>query len=299
MRIGCIGLGHLGTAIANRLIDCGHDLTVWNRTAARASALPATVAASPAAVAAAADQVHLCLFDSAAVHQVLSGDQGLLTADLRGKLLVDHTTNHFREVLALHDLCARAGATYLEAPVLGSVVPAAQGRLTVLVSGERAGFDRAEPVLRQLGAHLFHLEEPGLATRMKLVNNLVLAGLMAQIAEATAFAEASGIDRSRALDILAAGAGQSMVLTAKRGKLESGDFFAAFHHRPDAQGSAPPPGSGLRPGPAAVHRGITQGTLCPCRGRGHDRPRLLLGLPALCPEVKGSGRSCLPRPPWV
>lgn len=228
MRIGCIGLGHLGTAIANRLIDCGHDLTVWNRTAARASALPATVAASPAAVASAADQVHLCLFDSAAVHQVLSGDQGLLTADLRGKLLVDHTTNHFREVLALHDLCARAGATYLEAPVLGSVVPAAQGRLTVLVSGERAGFDRAEPVLRQLGAHLFHLEEPGLATRMKLVNNLVLAGLMAQIAEATAFAEASGIDRSRALDILAAGAGQSMVLTAKRGKLESDDFSPHF-----------------------------------------------------------------------
>ena len=228
MRIGCIGLGHLGTAIANRLIDCGHELTVWNRTAAKASALQATVAPTPAAVAEAVEQVHLCLFDSAAVREVLTGDHGLRTTDLRGKLLVDHTTNHFGEVLALHDLCARAGATYLEAPVLGSVVPAAQGSLTVLVSGSRAGFDRAEPVLRQLGTHLFHLEEPGLATRMKLVNNLVLAGLMAQIAEATAFAEAAGMDRATALDILAAGAGQSMVLTAKRAKLESGDFSPHF-----------------------------------------------------------------------
>ena len=228
MRIGCIGLGHLGMAIANRLIDCGHELTVWNRTAAKASALQATVAPTPAAVAEAVEQVHLCLFDSAAVREVLTGDHGLRTTDLRGKLLVDHTTNHFGEVLALHDLCARAGATYLEAPVLGSVVPAAQGRLTVLVSGSRAGFDRAEPVLRQLGTHLFPLEEPGLATRMKLVNNLVLAGLMAQIAEATAFAEAAGMDRTTALDILAAGAGQSMVLTAKRAKLESGDFSPHF-----------------------------------------------------------------------
>ena len=224
MRIGCIGLGHLGTAIANRLIDCGHELTVWNRTAAKASALQATVAPTPAAVAEAVEQVHLCLFDSAAVREVLTGDHGLRTTDLRGKLLVDHTTNHFGEVLALHDLCALAGSTYLEAPVLGSVVPAAQGSLTVLVSGSKAGFDRAEPVLRQLGTHLFHLEVPGLATRMKLVNNLVLAGLMAQIAEATAFAEAAGMDRTTALDILAAGAGQSMVLNAKRAKLESGDF---------------------------------------------------------------------------
>ena len=92
MRIGCIGLGHLGTAIANRLIDCGHELTVWNRTAAKASALQATVAPTPAAVAEAVEQVHLCLFDSAAVREVLTGDHGLRTTDLRGKLLVDHTT---------------------------------------------------------------------------------------------------------------------------------------------------------------------------------------------------------------
>ena len=228
MRIGCIGLGHLGRAIAQRLIDCGHELTVWNRTASRSEGLRATLAPTPAAVAAAVDQVHLCLFDSAAVHQVLSGDQGLLTADLRGKLLVDHTTNHFREVLAVHDLCARAGATYLEAPVLGSVVPAARGALTVLVSGGKEGFDRAEPVLRQLGAHLFHLEAPGLATRMKLINNLALGGFMALLAEATAFAEAVGIERATVLDILSVGGGQSLVLNAKRAKLLDGDFSPHF-----------------------------------------------------------------------
>lgn len=147
-------------------------------------------------MAEAVEQIHISLFDSTVVH----------------------------EVLALHDLCAhaQAGATYLKTPVLGSVVPVAQGSLTVLVSGTKAGFDRAEPVMSQLATHLFHLDLPGLATRMMLVNNLVLAGIMAQIAMATAFAEAAGLDRATALDILTAGAGQSMVLNAKRANLESG-----------------------------------------------------------------------------
>ena len=228
MRIGCIGLGHLGRAIAQRLIDCGHELTVWNRTAGRSEGLRAAVAPTPAAVAAAVDQVHLCLFDSAAVHQVLSGDQGLLTADLRSKLLIDHTTNHFGEVLAVHDLCARAGATYLEAPVLGSVVPATQGALTVLVSGKKEGFLKAEPVLAQIGKHLFHLEAPGMATKMKLINNLALGSIMATLAETVAFGESAGIDKAMVLDILNVGGGQSLVLNAKKAKLLAEDFSPHF-----------------------------------------------------------------------
>ena len=228
MRIGFIGLGNLGKAIAGRLIDCQHTLTVWNRTAAKADGLQATIASTPAALTGMVDIINICLFDSAAVHQVLTGADGLLNGQLQGKIIIDHTTNHFREVVAFHELCAKAGAIYLEAPVLGSVVPATQGALTVLVSGKKEGFATVEPVLSQIGKHLFHFEEPGLASKMKLVNNLVLASFMATLAEATAFAEAAGIDKATVLDILGVGGGQSLVLNAKKNKLLTEDFSAHF-----------------------------------------------------------------------
>jgi len=228
MQLGFIGLGHLGKAIAGRLLDCQHTLTVWNRSAGKAEGLQATVAATPAAVARQADIIFLCLFDSPAVRKVFTQDQGLLAADLKGKIIIDHTTNHFRDVLDFHDLCAQAGAIYLEAPVLGSVVPASQGALTVLVSGKEEGFNRAKAVLENVGKHLFHLPAPGLASKMKLINNLALGSFMATLAEAVAFAEGVGIAKETVLDILNVGGGQSLVLNAKKAKLLTEDFSAHF-----------------------------------------------------------------------
>lgn len=228
MRIGFIGLGHLGKAIAGRLIDCGHTLTVWNRSAGKSTGIEAAVAQSPAEAARDAEIINLCLFDSAAVNTVLTQENGLLSTDLQGKIIIDHTTNHFREVLAFHDLCAQAGAIYLEAPVLGSVVPASQGALTVLVSGKKEGFTKAEPVLAQIGKNLFHLEAPGLATKMKLINNLALGTFMATLAETVAFGEKVGIDKATVLDILNVGGGQSLVLNAKKAKLLTEDFSPHF-----------------------------------------------------------------------
>jgi 3-hydroxyisobutyrate dehydrogenase len=228
MQLGFVGLGHLGKAIAGRLIDCEHTLIVWNRSAEKAKGLNAVLAQSPGEVARQADIICLCLFDSAAVHSVLNQKGGLLSAGLKGKVLVDHTTNHFRDVNAFHELCDRAGAIYLEAPVLGSVVPASQGALTVLVSGREEGYRKAEPVLTQIGKHIFYLGEPGLATKMKLINNLALGNFMATLAEAVAFAEKVGIGKDQVLDILNAGAGQSLVLNAKKAKLLNEDFSTHF-----------------------------------------------------------------------
>jgi 3-hydroxyisobutyrate dehydrogenase len=228
MQLGFIGLGHLGKAIAGRLIDCGHTLIVWNRSADKAHGLKVALAASPREVVLQADIICLCLFDSAAVHSVLTQKDGFLSADLQGKVLVDHTTNHFRDVGTFHELCARKGAFYLEAPVLGSVAPAAQGTLTVLVSGRKEGYRKAEPVLSQIGKHLFYLVEPGLATKMKLINNLALGNFMATLAEALAFGEKVGIAKEQVLDILNAGGGQSLVLNAKKTKLLNEDFSTHF-----------------------------------------------------------------------
>lgn len=228
MQLGFIGLGHLGKAIAGRLIDCGHTLTVWNRSPDKANGFDAAIAASPAEVVQQSDIVCLCLFDSLAVGNVLKRKDGLLSTDLKGKVLVDHTTNHFRNVTTFHELCDSQGAVYLEAPVLGSVVPATQGALTVLVSGREAGYRKAQSVLEQIGKHLFYLVEPGLATKMKLINNLVLGNFMATLAEALAFAEKVGISKDQVLDILNVGGGQSLVLNAKKAKLLNEDFSTHF-----------------------------------------------------------------------
>lgn len=228
MNIGFIGLGHLGKAIAGRLLESGHTLTVWNRTASRAEGLKAELASSAQEVAKKADIIFVCMFDSNGVRSVLTQDKGLLSGSVSGKTIIDLTTNHFKDVLTFHELCEKAGATYLEAPVLGSVVPASQGALTVLISGNKAGYEKAKPVIENIGKNLFFLAKPGLASKMKLINNLTLGSFMATIAEAVAFGEEVGLEKKEVLDILSVGAGNSMVLNAKKNKLIEGDFSTHF-----------------------------------------------------------------------
>jgi 3-hydroxyisobutyrate dehydrogenase len=107
-------------------------------------------------------------------------------------------------------------------------VPASQGNLTVLVSGARDIYERATPLLQKVGKNIFYLEKPTLATKMKLINNLVLGAFMTALAEAIAFGEKAGIDKATAIDILSAGAGNSTVLNAKKEKLLKEDFSAHF-----------------------------------------------------------------------
>jgi 3-hydroxyisobutyrate dehydrogenase len=226
--VGFIGLGHLGHTIARRLIDHGVSLTVWNRTPAKAVDLGVPIAASPKDLAASVDIVIINLFDSDAVEAILTGPEGLLSGPCAGKVIIDTTTNHFGRVGEFYARAREHGATYLECPVLGSVIPASQGKLTILVSGDKAAYESVWPLLSLMGSTLFYLAEPALATKMKLVNNLVLGSFMATCAEAVALGEAAGIDRSEVIDILLAGAGNSMVLAAKKDKLKNEEFSAHF-----------------------------------------------------------------------
>jgi 3-hydroxyisobutyrate dehydrogenase len=168
------------------------------------------------------------MFDSHAVHSILIQEDGLLSGDISGKIIVDLSTNHFKEVPHFHELCEKSGAVYLEAPVLGSVVPASQGALTMLISGNEAGYAHIKPVLEDIGKNLFYLKEPGLATKMKLINNLALGSFMATLAEALSLGESLGIEKEEILEILSAGGGNSLVLNAKKNKLLTEDFSTHF-----------------------------------------------------------------------
>ena len=228
MKIGFIGLGHLGKTIARHLIDEGMSITVWNRTKEKATDLGVPVASNPAELINKVDVVILNLFDSEAVESVLSGKNGLLSGNCKGKIIVDTTTNHFESAVRFHSVVCGSGASYLECPVLGSVGPASQGALTVLVSGQKSDFERSMPILERMGKKIFWLEEPGLAIKMKLINTLVLGSLMAAGAEAVALGESAGIPREEVIDILLAGAGNSAVLIGKRDNFVRAEFPTQF-----------------------------------------------------------------------
>jgi 3-hydroxyisobutyrate dehydrogenase len=225
--IGFIGLGALGRAVASRLAGAGHRLLLWNRTPGKAEGL-GELASCPAEVVSRSRTVFLCLRDSEAVWAVTSGPSGIFAGETQGRTIIDLSTNHVELACVLHGLATKGRGAYLEAPVLGSVVPASRGELTVLVSGEEAPFAAARPLLEIVGSRIFFLGAPGLATKMKLANNLVLATVLAGLADAAAVAEAAGIPREQALDILGAGAGSGAVLAAKRDKVLREDYAPHF-----------------------------------------------------------------------
>jgi 3-hydroxyisobutyrate dehydrogenase len=235
MKAGFIGLGHLGRHLAARLIEDGVELLVWNRTPGKADGLGAELAASPAELISRVPAVFLSLADSPAVHAVLTGERGLLAGDCAGRLIVDTSTHHFQHVVRFHELAAERGAAYLEAPAAGSVAAAARAELSLFVSGQREHYEQALPYLEKLGNHLFFLGPPGLATKLKLIDDMVLGSLMATLGEALLLAEKVGLPRGRALEVLSAGAGASALLAEKREKLLAGDFTpqltAAQMHR--------------------------------------------------------------------
>ncbi len=228
MAIGFIGLGNLGTAITTRLSQLGETLVVYNRNIEKIRNLGYEIVSSPKEILQKCDVVFLCLFDSEAVKQILSGENGLLCGNLKGKTIIDLTTNHYEEVLEFHKLVNDFGANYLENPVFGSVAPALKGELTVVSSGKTEVFEAVKPILEKIAKEIFHLETPASATKMKLINNLCLGSFMATLAECTALAESCEIPKAKALEILGVGGGQSLVLKAKTQKLIDEDFSAHF-----------------------------------------------------------------------
>jgi len=228
MSIGFIGLGNLGTAICKRLSDMGEEVIVYNRTKSKVEKLGYTVVHTPKDLFASCDTVFMCLFDSSAVKDVLTGENGLLSTSAEGKTIIDLSTNHYEEVLDFHSLSANKGVSYLESPVFGSVAPALQGAVTIVCSGNEEVFSACKPTLEKIGKEIFHLPQPGSASKMKLINNLCLGSFMSTIAECTALGEACDIEKSKLLEILGVGGGQSLVLKAKTQKLIEEDFSPHF-----------------------------------------------------------------------
>jgi len=228
MSIGFIGLGNLGTAICKRLSDMGEEVIVYNRTHSKIEKLGYKIALTPKDLFTSCDTVFTCLFDSKAVKEVLTGENGLLSVKVKGKTIIDLSTNHYEDVLEFHTLTSKKHVSYLEAPVFGSVAPALQGAVTIVTAGKEEVFNSCKVILEKIGKEIFFLGEPASASKMKLINNLCLGSFMSTLAECTALGEACDIEKSKLLEILGVGGGQSLVLKAKTQKLIDEDFSPHF-----------------------------------------------------------------------
>jgi 3-hydroxyisobutyrate dehydrogenase len=204
MQIGVAGLGGMGAAIAARLLEIGHQVTVWNRNAAKTKALAeagAKVAATPAELASAVEAVITILTDGAAIDAVYNGPSGLLFGNVKGKLLIEMSTVAPRVETDLAVLVRAKGASLVECPVGGSIVPARQGKLLGLMGAEAADAARAKPILDQLCRRLEHCGPVGTGASMKLAINLPLMVAWQAYGEAFAIAREVGWEPKRLLDL--------------------------------------------------------------------------------------------------
>jgi 3-hydroxyisobutyrate dehydrogenase-like beta-hydroxyacid dehydrogenase len=208
--VGVLGIGRMGGSMARALAAAGFEVVCWNRTSAAAEALAGELGGRavrrPADVAAAADICVSMLADGDAVATVFRGPDGLLSGARSGNVFVDSSTVPPSTIRGLADDARAAGAGILDAPVSGSVALAEGGGLTIMVGGEEADLETARPVLDALAKTVFHMGPLGSGAAMKLAVNTVIFGLNQALAEGLVLAEAAGIDRARAYDVLAASA---------------------------------------------------------------------------------------------
>lgn len=215
MQIGIAGLGRMGAAIAARLIEVGHRLTVWNRSPERAKPLQAAGAAfarSPGELAEKVETVVTILTDAAAIEAVYAGASGLLSGSVAGKLFIDMSTVRPQTEVDLAGRVRAKGAGFVECPVGGTVGPARQGKLIGLMGAEDDDAARAKPILEQLCRRLEHVGPVGNGALMKLAINLPLLVYWQALGEALALSRNVGLDPGRLMDLFADTSGGTNVI---------------------------------------------------------------------------------------
>lgn len=203
--VGFVGLGKMGAVMAPRFLESNHDLTVWNRTPEKCAPLAergARVASTPAQLVQSSDIVITILGDDASVSDVYLGENGLLGGEVAGKLFADMSTVQPATSRHIAAKALAAKADFVEAPVSGTVAPAADGKLFGLVGGDPAAVQRALPFLDILCRRTLHVGEVGQGALMKLVVNLPLGVYWQALAEAVALGEAGGLERKQILETI-------------------------------------------------------------------------------------------------
>lgn len=228
MRIAFLGLGIMGSRMAANLVVEGHELRVWNRTAARATEFcqrhSAEPTRTPAAAAVGADVVLTMVVDGPQVRKVLLGDNGAAAGAPRDALFVDCSTIGVQATLEIADRLAERGMRMVDAPVTGSSPRAEDGTLTIMAGGSDEDFARARPVLEAMGKVIVHAGQLGHGQMVKLINNAVAASNAAVLGQALLVAKRAQVDLDALIEVMAAGSGASTMLSIKAGPMRDHDY---------------------------------------------------------------------------
>jgi 3-hydroxyisobutyrate dehydrogenase len=223
-----LGLGVMGYPMAGHLAAKGHEVVVYNRTAAKAEAWVAAqggaMATTPRAAAEGADFVFACVGNDDDLRSVCLGEEGAFAGMAEGAIFVDHTTVSAQVTRELHGLAAEAGVRFVDAPVSGGQAGAESGVLSIMCGGDAAAFAAAEPVMAAYGRTIRRLGESGAGQLAKMVNQICIAGLMQGLSEGLHFAEKAGLDIREVVEVISQGAAGSWQM-ANRAETMADDRF--------------------------------------------------------------------------
>ncbi len=230
-RIGFVGLGTMGAAMAANLRTAGFEVTVWNRTPGRAAALielGAAEAPTPAAVGRASDIVVTCVSDTPDVEAVLFGADGVAAGLASGGLVVDCSTISPSATAVFAARLLEQGVGFVDAPVSGGSEGAKNATLTIFVGGDPAGVERARPVLAAMGRTITHFGPAGSGQAVKAVNQVTIAGVYLAVAEGMVLAMKAGLDPEAVVSALGGGVAGSWILTNRSARMIQNEYPLGF-----------------------------------------------------------------------
>ena len=238
-RVGCIGLGTMGGPMAGHLLDAGHEVAVWNRTASKGDELVARGgrrADSPADAARDADVVVTCVSDTPDLVAVVLGDHGVIEGIRDGAVLLDCSTVSPSAEKELAEALAGKTVEVVDAPLSGGAEGAKNGVCTAFVGGSETAFANAKPILEAFCKTITHLGPTGAGQAAKAVNQIIISGTYASVGEGLAYAEKAGLPMEALVEALSGGAADSWILRTRSPKYISHEYPAGFRtvlHRKD------------------------------------------------------------------
>jgi len=231
-KLAFIGLGVMGYPMAGHLLRAGHEVCVYNRTAAKAQQWVAeyggSCAPSPREAAHQADFVMVCVGNDDDLRSVVLGEQGALAGMKAGAVLIDHTTASAQVARELAEHAATRGVGCLDAPVSGGQAGAQSGALTIMVGGEAQTYAQAEPIIQAYARMTRLMGAAGSGQLTKMVNQICIAGLVQGLSEALHFAQCAGLDAQGAMEVISKGAAQSWQLENRHKTMLAGEFEHGF-----------------------------------------------------------------------
>ena len=232
VKVAFLGLGVMGFPMARHLKSKGHEVTVYNRTQAKAHKWVGEhgghAAPTPRAAAEGQDIVFACVGNDGDLRSVTLGADGAFAGMAKGTLFVDHTTASATVARELAEAAAKAGFSFLDAPVSGGQAGAENGQLTVMVGGEQAAFDRAAPVIKSYAKACRLLGPSGSGQLAKMMNQICIAGIVQGLAEAVHFGKAAGMDVEAVIDVISKGAAQSWQMENRYKTMLAGKYDFGF-----------------------------------------------------------------------